>query len=77
VVTEVEAESPAERAGLKTGAVIVSADGQAVRGQQDLEAVLVRKEIGDSVELEYLDYPDGHQRRTTITVVEDPRTPQR
>jgi serine protease Do len=77
VVSEVEASSPAERAGLKTGAVIISADGQAVRGQQDLEAVLVRKDIDDSVELEYLDYPDGRQRRTTLTVVEDPRTPRR
>jgi hypothetical protein len=57
--------------------VIFSADGQSVRGQQDLEAVLVRKEIGDALELEYYDYPsDGRQRRTTLTVVEDPRTPQ-
>jgi serine protease Do len=72
VVTSLDEGGPAQRAGLRTGAVIISADGEPVQGQRDLEAVLVRKEIGDEVELEYLSYPDHRRRRITLLLEEDP-----
>ena len=46
LVTGVEPDSPAERAGLKTGDVVVGFDGQAVTGIDDLHRLLVTERIG-------------------------------
>lgn len=47
LVTSVEPDSPASRAGLQAGDVIVEADGNEVKGMRDLTKALNSKEEGD------------------------------
>lgn len=53
LVTEVEKDSPAEKAGLKAGDVIVAVDGKTVAESQDLVDIIGDKEKGDKVTVAY------------------------
>jgi len=53
-VAAVTPQSPAERAGLKEGDVIIAVDGQKVFTPEDLSEAIGKKESGKEVELEYL-----------------------
>jgi serine protease Do len=52
LVAQVEAGSPADRAGLKTGDVVLGVDGEPVIASGDLPALLAQHGAGDSVRLE-------------------------
>ena len=52
LVQDVTPGSPADRAGLRPGDVIVSIDGRAVRSSDDIGAVVDRKQPGDTVTVE-------------------------
>ena len=54
VVAGVEPTSPADRAGLVAGDVLLSLDGQAVTGADDLIRILTGEKIGHKVEIELL-----------------------
>ncbi len=54
LVTRVEADSPAERAGVKVGDVIVKADGERVETVDRLSSIIQRKRKGDKVDLEII-----------------------
>jgi len=54
VVAGVEPASPADRAGLVAGDVLLSLDGQAVTGADDLIRILTGEKIGHKVEIELL-----------------------
>ena len=54
LVISVEKQSPAERAGLNQGDVIIALDGAAVRSVDDLHKVLTEARIGSSCELTLL-----------------------
>ncbi len=54
MVASLEPGSPAERAGLNAGDVILALDGVAITGADDLIRVLVGDKIGRTVELEVL-----------------------
>src|SRR5436190_15001180 len=54
MVASVEPASPAERAGLNAGDVILALDGVAITGADDLIRVLAGDKIGRTVELEVL-----------------------
>jgi hypothetical protein len=58
--------SPAARAGLRVGDVILGLDDVAVRSIGDLRRVLARRRPGDTVTLVYL--REGEDRRTTATL---------
>jgi S1-C subfamily serine protease len=51
IVATVEAASPAERAGIAAGDIILALDGTAVTGADDLIRILVGEKIGRSVEV--------------------------
>ncbi|MDZ4724230.1 MAG: PDZ domain-containing protein [candidate division Zixibacteria bacterium] len=51
VVTEVEKDSPASKAGLKAGDVIISADGDEIFDSGDLQSVIRDKKDGEKAEL--------------------------
>jgi putative serine protease PepD len=53
-VQELTAGSPAQRAGLRTGDVIVSVDGRAVAEPSDIAAAIADRRPGDSVRIEVL-----------------------
>jgi S1-C subfamily serine protease len=54
LVERVEAGSPAEKAGLVPGDVVLRADGKDVGGIEDFSAVLEGKKAGDTVGLAVL-----------------------
>jgi len=66
VVTQVEPGSPAARAGLQPGDVIVTINGNEVENSGDLSNRVSLLEIGARVELEYL--RDGRRRRASAAV---------
>ena len=53
VITAIQPASPADRAGLPLGAVIVSADGQRVDDTRDLLDILAQAQVGQEIELGY------------------------
>jgi S1-C subfamily serine protease len=63
----VRAGSPAEKAGLKPGDLIVRFDGKVVRNLEDFVFVLRGKRAGDRVEVVYR---RGSELRTTSAVLE-------
>ena len=71
-VIAVFARSPASKAGLREGDVVVSIDGQAVRSTEEISKALRALDPGDSVVLEVVD-PAG-PRRVTVTVGKRPAT---
>ncbi|MGM7703256.1 S1C family serine protease [Pseudalkalibacillus sp. Hm43] len=69
VVTQVEATSPAGKAGLKEFDVIISLDGEKVESPAELRKHLYsKKDIGDEMEVEF--YREGEKQTTTITLGE-------
>jgi S1-C subfamily serine protease len=63
----VRAGSPAEKAGLKTGDLILRFDGKVVRNLEDFVFVLRSKRAGDRVEVVY---QRGNEIRRTSAVLE-------
>jgi S1-C subfamily serine protease len=71
VVAQVEPSSPAARAGLIAGDVLLAVDGQPVTGADDLIRLLTGDTIGRSVDLDVL--RDGARRRLVLTPQERQR----
>lgn len=68
VISSVAPDSPAARAGLRVGDVVVSVDGGEVRSSSALRKALRQKKEGDAVRIELL---RGRARQTVVaTVVE-------
>jgi serine protease Do len=66
VINDVEAGSPAERAGLKYGDVILSVDGSPIKSADELVAIVSDTEIGKKLRMEYL--RDGKHLTTEVEV---------
>lgn len=73
VILDVDPDSPADAADLGKGTLIVTVNGQDVRSSQDLEAVLIQAEIGDTVTIEYYSFKTTRKRTAELTIVEKPR----
>ncbi len=67
-ISGVNPDSPAERAGLQEGDVILSIDGQRVADGVELIVAIRAHVPGDSIELRYL--RDGNMRRARVTLAE-------
>lgn len=67
-VKDVTEGSPAEKAGLKSGDVIIDADGKEITGSSDLIAAVKSKSAGDKLELKV--YRQGEYVNLTVTVEE-------
>src|SRR3954465_7781568 len=70
MVATVDPGSPAERAGLVSGDIILALDGLPVTGADDLIRMLAGEKIGRSVEIETL----HNGSRRTLSLVPDERT---
>jgi len=64
MIASVEAGSPADRAGLASGDIILTLDGTAVTGADDLIRLLAGDKIGRTVEVEAL--RGGEMRRVSL-----------
>ena len=73
LVESVQDDSPAEKAGLKVGDVVLSADGKDVKSSADLRNALREKKEGDSVRIEVL---RGRSRQTFVATVKERDTPR-
>lgn len=62
----VRPESPAEKAGLKAGDIIIRFAGMNIRSVEDLVFVLRSRRAGDQVELVYLRDGQTHQAQATL-----------
>jgi S1-C subfamily serine protease len=71
LVLHVERGSPAEAAGLLEGDILVSLDGQGLRGVDDLHRLLTEDRIGRSATLLVL--RRGERRELTIVPSESPQ----
>lgn len=69
-VTEVEADSPAEEAGLKKGYVITKFDGSSVTSMTDLRSQLAYYEAGEEVPMtiSYQDNGEYTEEKITVTL---------
>ena len=65
-IVEVNEFSPAEKAGLKGGDLIVKADGTRIKTFEELQEIKNSKEEGDSINIEFI--RDGKTQNTTITL---------
>lgn len=65
-VTEVEADSPADQAGLAKGDAITHIDGERVNGSLALVAQVRQRAAGDHVELTYI--RDGEEHTLTVNL---------
>ena len=73
VIAGVEPKSPAERAGLMTGDMLITVDQQPVTGADDLIRILTGDMIGRTVEIALV--RDGH--RQTVSLVPEERRPRK
>ncbi|MEN8078871.1 trypsin-like peptidase domain-containing protein [Clostridioides difficile] len=65
-IVEVTEFSPAEKAGLKGGDLIVKADGKRIKTFDELQEVKNSKEEGDSINIEFI--RDGKTQNATLTL---------
>jgi S1-C subfamily serine protease len=71
LVDDVEADSPADAAGIAAGDVVVSIDGASVADASELGEAIRSHDPGDDVELEWID-ADGKRHTATVTLAESP-----
>jgi len=69
LITDVFEDSPAEKAGLKAGDVIVSVDDEAVVETDELRDIISEKEEGDTVTIGYL--RKGNKEKAVVEVTEE------
>lgn len=69
IVRSLQFASPAEKAGLKQYDVIVSIDGKEIESGTDLQSILYKKKVGETVELTY--YREKEKKTTTVELTLD------
>ena len=69
-VRSVEDYSPAEKAGIKIGDIIIEADGQTVESMDDLNEIKNTHQIGDTMTLKI--YRSGQEETVELTLAEQP-----
>lgn len=73
-ISRIENNSPAEKAGLTLGDIVVSANGKAIKNSHDLRNIIGLLQIGDKVELEY--YRGDEKKETTAVIGKQERAQQ-
>lgn len=68
IIADVQVDSPAEKAGLERGDVIIAIDGQKVKGTQDVILFIRNKMEGDKVEVEV--YRKGSKKKLDVVLGE-------
>ncbi len=72
LVTALDEEGPAKKAGLKVGDIILKADGQKVESAGDMSSLLQNKNKGDKIKLDIV--RDKKARSVRVPVAEDEKS---
>ncbi|MEO8382279.1 MAG: PDZ domain-containing protein [Acidobacteriota bacterium] len=73
MVESVQKDSPAEKAGIRVGDIVLGVDGDDVASSADLRHALQEKKEGDSVRIEVL---RGRARQTLVAAVKERGAPR-
>lgn len=73
LVESVQNDSPADKAGIRVGDIVLGVDGKDVKSSGDLRAAMREKKEGDSVRIEVL---RGRGRQTLVTTVKEREAPR-
>ena len=68
LVSQVQPDSPAAKAGLKTGDVIVEYNGRAIKDASELPPLVGETPVGDNARIKLL--RDGHEKAVTVRVAQ-------
>lgn len=69
-IRSIEEYSPAERAGLRTGDIIIKADGQEIKTMDELNEIKNKHSIGDTITL--VINRNGSEQEVSLTLMEQP-----
>lgn len=72
-INRIESNSPAAKAGLEPGDIIVSANGKPIRNSQDIHNIVGLLQIGDKVDIEYF---RGNDKKAVSATIGKPEQPQ-
>lgn len=72
-ISRIENNSPAEKAGLEPGDIIVAANGRPIKNSYDLRNIIGLLQVGDTVDLEYF---HGNEKRQVTAVIGKPERVQ-
>ncbi len=75
LIAQVVEDSPADKAGLKPGDIVVAVDGRPIRAGADLRNRIGLKPVGQSMRVDYL--RNGKTRQVEIVITESPQTTAR
>jgi serine protease Do/serine protease DegQ len=65
-ISRIESNSPAAKAGLEPGDIIVSANGRLIKNSQDIRNIVGLMQVGDNVALEY--YRGNEKKQVVATI---------
>ncbi len=65
-ISRIESNSPAAKAGLEPGDIIVAANGRPIKNSYDIRNIVGLMQIGDKVELEY--FRDNEKKQVVATI---------
>ena len=66
IVTQIEAGSPAAKAGIQVGDVVVSANGKQIRSSQDMHNLIGLQRLGQTIELQL--FRNGKEETVPVTI---------
>jgi serine protease Do len=75
VVNDFSEQSPAQRAGLQRGDVIVAIDGRPISQSNELQRVIATRRPGETVDVDIIRYGERRQVRVQLTEAAAPETP--
>jgi len=73
VISRIESDSPAAKAGLEPGDIIVAANGRPVRNSHDIRNIIGLLQIGDKVDIDYF---HGREKKQVTATIGKPLKPQ-
>jgi len=73
VISRIESNSPAAKAGLEPGDIIVTANGKPVKSSQDISNIVGLLQIGDKVDIDYF---HGNEKKEVTAIIGKPEQPQ-